>query len=64
VPGFFDSFLPYFPLGRLVTVDDIAAAAVWLCSDECFMTGSTLAIDGGMSLRGVPLIGEIAKATT
>ena len=55
-PGFFDTFLPYFPLGRLVTIEDIAAAALWLSSDECFMTGSTLVIDGGMTLRGVPLL--------
>jgi NAD(P)-dependent dehydrogenase (short-subunit alcohol dehydrogenase family) len=55
-PGFFDTFLPYFPLGRLVTIEDVAAAALWLSSDECFMTGSTLVIDGGMILRGVPLL--------
>ena len=39
------------PMGRLGTVDEIAAAAVTLASDEVrFMTGSNIVIDGGMSL--------------
>jgi NAD(P)-dependent dehydrogenase (short-subunit alcohol dehydrogenase family) len=63
-PGFFEAFLPYFPLGRLVTVEDVAAAAVWLSSDECFMTGATLVIDGGMELRGVPLPEQVQKSIT
>lgn len=36
------------PLGRLGTPEELAAAAVWMCSDEAsFMTGQTLSIDGG-----------------
>lgn len=43
------------PLGRLGTVDDIAAAALWLCSaDSSFITGSTIAVDGGR-LAGAPI---------
>ncbi|HEX7852392.1 MAG TPA: SDR family oxidoreductase [Sphingobium sp.] len=38
------------PLGRDCTVDDIANAAVFLCSDEgSFINGQTLAVDGGIS---------------
>ncbi len=38
------------PLGRLGTVDDVAHAVLWLCSDEAgFITGATLPIDGGQS---------------
>jgi NAD(P)-dependent dehydrogenase (short-subunit alcohol dehydrogenase family) len=42
------------PLHRLGTVDNIAAAAVWLCSpDSSFITGSTITIDDGQ-LAGIP----------
>jgi 3-oxoacyl-[acyl-carrier protein] reductase len=39
------------PLGRLSTPDDIAAAAVFLCSDEAsLITGVALEVDGGRCL--------------
>ncbi|MDE2127913.1 MAG: SDR family oxidoreductase [Armatimonadetes bacterium] len=39
------------PLGRLGSADEIAAAALYLASDEAsFITGSGLVIDGGMSV--------------
>jgi 3-oxoacyl-[acyl-carrier protein] reductase len=37
------------PLGRLGTVDDVAAAACYLASDEAsYITGHVLAVNGGM----------------
>jgi NAD(P)-dependent dehydrogenase (short-subunit alcohol dehydrogenase family) len=36
------------PLGRLATPEDMAAAVMWLCSDEAFVTGHALPVDGGM----------------
>ncbi len=40
------------PLGRLATIDEVAQAAVYLCSDaSAFITGVTLVIDGGLWLR-------------
>ncbi len=62
VPGLFESFLKGYPLGRIGTSDDIAAAAVWLASDECFMTGENLQVNGGLTLRGNPTQAEMDAA--
>ncbi len=62
VPGLFDAFIPAYPLGRYGTSDDVAAAAVWLASDECFMTGETLQVNGGLTLRRNPSREEIGAA--
>ncbi|HYD63193.1 MAG TPA: SDR family oxidoreductase [Noviherbaspirillum sp.] len=38
------------PIGRLGEADEIANAAVWLCSDAAsFVTGHQLAVDGGLT---------------
>lgn len=62
VPGLFASFLAGYPLGRIGTSDDIAAAAVFLASDECFMTGENLQVNGGLTLRRNPMKSEIEAA--
>lgn len=63
-PGYFDSdmvkglgerqrraILRNTPLGRLGTVDEIAAAALFLLSPAAaFITGQTIVIDGGLTL--------------
>jgi len=54
VPGVWDAYQASYPLGRTGTSDDIAAAAVWLASDECFMSGENLQVNGGLVLRGNP----------
>jgi 2-keto-3-deoxy-L-fuconate dehydrogenase len=44
-------FVARQPMGRLGTVEEMAAAAVFLASDEsAFMTGNLLVIDGGQTL--------------
>ncbi len=43
-----DQLLATVPLGRLAEPEEIAAAAVWLCSPQAsYLTGSVLVADGG-----------------
>lgn len=59
VPGLMDAFVKGYPLGRYGTPQDVAAACVWLASDECFMTGENLQVNGGLTLRGNPTKADI-----
>lgn len=61
-PGLTDAFVKEYPLGRIGTSDDIAAAAVFLSSDECFMTGQNFQVNGGLTLRRNPTSPEIISA--
>lgn len=62
MPGLVDAFLPRYPLGRLNTAQDVANAALWLCSDECFLTGENIQANGGLTLRGNPQRGDIERS--
>lgn len=43
------AFEAMIPMGRIARSEELAGAAVWLCSDEAsFMTGQDLLIDGGI----------------
>ena len=56
MPGVREAFDLNIPLGRLNTVDDVAAAALWLCSDEAFLTGQNLHPSGGNTLTHLPVL--------
>jgi len=59
MPGLREAFLKEYPLGRIGTADDVADAALWLASDESFLTGQVLQINGGLTLRRNPSPREI-----
>lgn len=62
MPGVPDIFASRVPLARLNTSADIAAAAVWLASDEAFVTGENMQVNGGLTIRGNPQAVDIGKA--
>lgn len=48
IPASEQRIIAQHPLGRLGTPEEIAAAALWLCSDAAaFVTGHPLVVDGG-----------------
>lgn len=62
VPGIVDAFLPRYPLGRLNTMTDVANTALWLASDEAFITGENIQCNGGLTLRGNPQASDVGAA--
>ena len=51
------------PFGRVATANEIAAAAEWLCDEDCFMTGTLLPVDGGNHLRRAPFPDEMSASS-
>ena len=50
-PGYLESLAARTPLGRIGRPEEIASVVVFLLSDAAsFMTGSTLVVDGGLSI--------------
>jgi len=54
LPGLREAFVKEYPLGRIGTAEDVADAALWLASEESFMTGQVLQVNGGLTLRRNP----------
>lgn len=62
VPGVVDAFLPRYPLGRLNTSTDVANTALWLASDQAFLTGENIQCNGGLTLRGNPQATDVGAS--
>jgi NAD(P)-dependent dehydrogenase (short-subunit alcohol dehydrogenase family) len=61
-PGMIEAFEKEYPLGRINTVEDVANACLFAASDECFMTGHTFHVTGGLTLRRNPTAQEIGAS--
>lgn len=61
-PAVVGAFAREYPLGRVGTLEDTAEAITWLCTDACFLTGETLQVNGGLTLRRNPTNAEIVAA--
>jgi len=48
------------PTGHIASPEDVAAAALWLASDECVATGDLIRVSGGMHLRRLPVARDYA----
>lgn len=58
--GVFESLTAWYPLGRVGEVDDVAAAALFLCSPEAsWITGVNLPVDGGLTSGSVRMIDDL-----
>src|SRR5438045_2058608 len=54
IPGFEEEISRATPLGRFGKPEEVAAAALFLCSEAAsFITGSVLVVDGGMTLGSI-----------
>jgi 2-hydroxycyclohexanecarboxyl-CoA dehydrogenase len=62
LPGLEHAFVKEYPLGRIGTTEDIANAALWLATDESFLTGQVLQVNGGLTLRRNPSPREISAS--
>lgn len=50
-PADVQSFVAKSPMRRLGTVEEVAALALWLCSEDCsFCTGATFDVSGGRAV--------------
>jgi NAD(P)-dependent dehydrogenase (short-subunit alcohol dehydrogenase family) len=51
-PELIEHTLSHQPIGRIADPNEVAQAAVWLCSDAAsFVTGAALPVDGGMTAQ-------------
>jgi NAD(P)-dependent dehydrogenase (short-subunit alcohol dehydrogenase family) len=59
-PEVFERLRKWYPLGRIGTPDDVAHAALFLCSREAaWITGIVLRVDGGLLAGTMPFIREL-----
>lgn len=63
-PEVLERLVKWYPLGRVGTPDDVAAAAMFLASDlASWITGVTLPVDGGLLAGNIPMVRDMIGDT-
>lgn len=61
-PGLLDAVLPHYPLGRMVTPEEVAQAALFLCSPAASgITGTVLPVDAGLTAGNLRFVDEVLR---
>jgi NAD(P)-dependent dehydrogenase (short-subunit alcohol dehydrogenase family) len=62
-PNLLDNVLPHYPLGRMVSPEEVASAALFLASDAASgVTGVTIAVDAGLTAGNLRFVNEVLRA--
>ncbi|MCW5719849.1 MAG: SDR family oxidoreductase [Devosia sp.] len=61
-PTLLDNVLPHYPLGRMVSPEEVAHAALFLCSDAASgITGTLLPVDAGLTAGNLRFVDEVLR---
>ena len=61
-PQIFDNLARWYPVGRVVQPEDVAAAVAFIAADEAaFVNGANLMVDGGLTASLNPMIEEFVR---
>ncbi len=62
-PNLLDNVLPHYPLGRMVSPQEVANAALFLASDAASgITGVTIPVDAGLTAGNLRFVNEVLLA--
>ena len=62
-PGLLDKVLPHYPLGRMVSPQEVANAALFLASEAASgITGVTIPVDAGLTAGNLRFVNEVLRA--
>lgn len=61
-PALLDKVLPHYPLGRMVTPEEVARAALFLASPAASgITGASIPVDAGLTSGNLRFVNEVLK---
>ncbi len=62
-PNLLDNVLPHYPLGRMVSPQEVTNAALFLASDAASgITGVTIPVDAGLTAGNLRFVNEVLRA--